>query len=93
VVVFLAQLVGYAALSAVVPHSDFATTLEPLQRLPTVVLVVVALLGIPAVLLAVGLGVVLQAVGVRPTGALVLLSAGAISVGLSRVYRWSRGHL
>lgn len=76
----LLQLVGYAALSAIVPHSDFAAVVAPLQRVPTILLVPVAVLAIPAVVLAIALGVILSIVGVRPTTVLVLISAYIVSV-------------
>lgn len=80
----LLQLVGYAALSALIPHSDFATVVEPLQRLPAVLLLLVALVAIPAVVIAVALGALLVAVGLHPTNALVL--AGAYLVGVAGLW-------
>lgn len=74
------QLAGYAALSAVIPHSDLATVVDPLRTVPTVLLVPVALLGLPAVALAVGLGTVLSLVGIQPGLWLVLVSAYLVSV-------------
>ena len=76
----LLQLVGYAALSALVPHSDFATIVAPLQSLPTILLVPVALIAIPAVVIATALGAVLAAVGLQPTTALVLVGAYLVSI-------------
>ncbi|EJN59161.1 hypothetical protein HSB1_25820 [Halogranum salarium B-1] len=80
----LLQLVGYAALSALIPHSDFATVVEPLQRLPAVLLLLVALVAIPAVVIAVALGALLVAVGLHPTNTLVL--AGAYLVGVAGLW-------
>lgn len=76
----LLQLVGYAALSALVPHGDFAAVFEPLQRVPTVLLVPVAILAVPAVVLATALGAVLSIVGLQPTTVLVIISAYIVSV-------------
>ena len=76
----LLQLVGYAALSALVPHSDFAAVVEPLQQVPAILLVPVAVLAVPAVVLAIGLGAGLSLVGLRPTTALVLMGACVVSV-------------
>lgn len=76
----LLQLVGYAALSALVPHSDFAAVFEPLQRIPTILLVPVAILAVPAVVLAIALGAILSLVGLQPTTVLVLISAYIVSV-------------
>lgn len=76
----LLQLVGYAALSALVPHSDFATVVEPLQRLPAVLLVPVALMAVPALATAVALGALLAAVGLHPTNVLVLAGTYLVSV-------------
>lgn len=83
----LLQLVGYVALSALVPHGDFATVVEPLQRLPAVLLVPVALTAVPAVIIAVALGALLAAVGLQPTIALVLVGAYLVSVASLRIYR------
>jgi hypothetical protein len=76
----LLQLVGYAALSALVLHGDFATAVEPLQRLPAVLLVLVALIAVPAVFIAIALGALLAVVGPRPTIALVLVGAYLVSI-------------
>jgi ABC-type spermidine/putrescine transport system permease subunit II len=72
---------------ALVPHSDFATAVEPLQRLPTVLLVPVALIAIPAVVIAIALGALLAAVGLQPTIALDLVAAYLVSVAGLWVYR------
>lgn len=76
----LLQLVGYAALSALVPHSDFAAVVEPLQRVPTILLVPIAVLAVPAVVLAIALGAILSIVGLQPTTVLVIISAYIVSV-------------
>lgn len=78
----LLQFVGYAALSALVPHSDFATVVEPLQRLPAVLLVLVALVAVPAVVIAIALGALLAVVGLQPT--IALSPRGRISRQYSR---------
>jgi hypothetical protein len=83
----LLQLVGYAALSALVPHSDFATVVEPLQRLPAVLLVLVALAAVPAVIITAALGALLATVGLQPSNALVLVGAYLVSVASLQVYR------
>lgn len=83
----LLQLVGYAALSALVPHSDFATVVEPLQRVPAVLLVPVALIAVPAVIIAVALGALIAAIGLHPTNALVLAGAYLVSVASLWSYR------
>ena len=80
VAAMLLQLVGYAALSALVPHSDLAAIVAPLQALPTVLLVPVALVAIPAVVIATALGAVLAAVGLQPTTVLVLVGAYLVSI-------------
>ena len=85
--VVLLQFVGYAALSALVPHSDFATVVEPLQRLPAVLLVLVALVAVPAVVIAIALGALLAVVGLQPTIALVLVGAYLVSIAGLWVYR------
>jgi putative Mn2+ efflux pump MntP len=83
----LLQFVGYAALSALVPHSDFATVVEPLQRLPAVLLVLVALVAVPVVVIAIALGAFLAVVGLQPTIALVLVGAYLVSIAGLWVYR------
>jgi putative Mn2+ efflux pump MntP len=83
----LLQFVGYAALSALVPHSDFATAVEPLQRLPAVLLVLVALVAVPVVVIAIALGALLAVVGLQPTIALVLVGAYLVSIAGLWVYR------
>lgn len=76
------QLVGYAALSALVAHSEFAAVVDPLRRVPPALLVPVALLAVPAVALAVALGAVLSAVGVAPGPALVVVGAYVVAVAV-----------
>lgn len=87
VAVVLVQLVGYAALSALVPHGDFAAVVEPLQRVPTVLLVPVAVFAVPAVIVAVLFAALLSAVGVQPTTALTLFSVYVLSVASLWAYR------
>ena len=83
----LIQLAGYAALSTLVPQSDFAVAVDPLQRIPVFFLISVAVLAVPAVVLAVSLGAILSTVGLQPTTALVPVSVYIISVLSQWVYR------
>jgi hypothetical protein len=77
VVAFLLQVVGYAALLAVFPHSEPAAVVETLRRLPTVLLVVAALPPVPALALALALAVggALSLVGLPPESLPALLLA------------------
>jgi hypothetical protein len=70
VAAILLQLAGYAALSALVPHSDFAASVEPLQNLPPILLIPIAVLAIPAVAVAIALGGLVSVVGLQPTAVL-----------------------
>lgn len=83
----LLQLVGYAALSVLIPHSDFTTVVEPFQRLPAVLLVPVALMALPAVVVANALGALVVTVGLQPPNTLVLVGAYLVSVAGLWVYR------
>ena len=69
VAAILLQLAGHAALSALVPHSDFASV-EPLQNLPPILLIPIAVLAIPAVAVAIALGGLVSVVGLQPTAGL-----------------------
>lgn len=80
VVAAVVQLAGYAALSALVPHSEFAAVVEPLQRVPPMLLIPVAVLAVPAVAVAIAFGAALSAVGLQPTVLLVFLSVYLVSV-------------
>jgi len=81
------QLVGYAALSAVVAHSDLAPVVGALRAVPTVLLLPLALVGVPAVVVAVAVGAVLSLAGLRPTTVLVVRSAYGLSVAAARISR------
>lgn len=83
----LLQLVGYAALLALVPHSELPSVGEPLRRVPAILLVPVAVVAVPAVVLALVFGALLSAVGVQPTSLLVLISAYVVSVVGLLAYR------
>lgn len=85
----LIQLFGYAALSALVPYSDFTVVVEPLQRVPVILLVPVALVAVPAVLVAIALGALLAVVGLRPHIGLVFMSMYLVSVA----GRWIHHHM
>ena len=75
VVAFLLQVVGYAALLAVFPHSEPAAVVETLRRLPTVVLVVAAMPPVPALALTLAVGGALSLVGLPPESLPALLLA------------------
>jgi hypothetical protein len=90
VAAILLQLAGYAALSALVPHSDFAASVEPLHNLPPSLLIPIAILAIPAVVVAIALGVLVSVVGLQPTTVLVLISIYLVSVTSLWVYRRGR---
>ena len=86
-VAFLVQIVGYAALLAVFPHSDVTPLVAEMRALPLVISSSVALFAVPAVLLALGLGTVLSTVlGVRPASfSAVLLADGDVFVFASAI--------
>jgi hypothetical protein len=92
------QGVGYAALLAVVPHSEPTAVVTLLGRVPTPVLLPFALLALPAVVVALALGTVLSLVGLSPTSLPALLLArgdvlvfvGALAVGAAAVRLWDR---
>jgi hypothetical protein len=90
VAAILLQLAGYAALSALVPHGDFAAGVDPLQHVPPILLVPIAILAIPAVVIAIALGVLISVVGLQPTTVLVLISIYLVSVTGLWVYRRGR---
>jgi hypothetical protein len=83
----LLQLLGYAALSALVPHSEFTAFVEPLRRAPIILLVALSLLAIPAVIVALVVGAPFSLVGFQPTGLLVLVSTYIVSVVVRLGYR------
>lgn len=79
VVAFVIQVVGYAALLAVYPHSEPSPVVTALQRLPSVLLVPFALPAVPATVLAVGLGTLLSLAGPSPASIpALLLSRGDV---------------
>lgn len=66
VVVFLIQVVGYAALLNAVPHSQPTALAATLGVLPSIVLVALAVPALPAFVLTVVVGAVLAAIGLPP---------------------------
>lgn len=74
-VALVLEIVGYAALLAVYPHSEPSAIVEALQSVPTVVLVAVALPALPAVALTLAVGAVLGALGLPPTSIPAILLA------------------
>ena len=91
-VAVLIQIVGYAALSAMIPHSDYSSLVEPLQRVPVLVLIPFAIVAIPALVIALILGGVLSVVGVQPTNALVFISIYLVGVASVWGYRRVRSN-
>lgn len=91
----LIQLVGYAALSALIPHGDYSSLVEPLQRVPVLLLGPFALVVIPALVIALILGGILSLIGVQPTNVLVFISTYLVGVASVWVYRKmnSNGHM
>lgn len=83
----LIQFVGYAALSALIPHSDYASLVEPLQRVPVLLLVPFAITAIPALVLALAFGGILSVVGAQPTNVLVVISIYLVGVASVWGYR------
>jgi hypothetical protein len=81
-IAFIVQIVGYAALIAVFPHSYVTPLVDDIRALPTVALTVLAVLAIPAVLLGLGFGTALSVVfGVQPESfPAVLLADGDVFV-------------
>ncbi|EJN57481.1 hypothetical protein HSB1_41690 [Halogranum salarium B-1] len=84
VAAILLQIAGYPALSALVPHSDFAAVVEPLRQVPPILLVPIAILAVPAVVVAMALGVLISVVGLQPTTVLVLIRCNETSTGTLR---------
>ena len=74
-VALLLQVVGYAALLAVYPHSEPSAVVEALQGLPTVLLLLLALPAVPALALTLAAGAVLSLVGLPPGSIPALLLA------------------
>ncbi|WP_254838332.1 hypothetical protein [Natronomonas marina] len=88
------QVVGYAALLVLVPHGSPTALVESLSAVPPVVLIPLAVLALPATVLAVVSGVALGAVGVAPqsipaialTRGDVLFFLGAYLVGVAAAW-------
>lgn len=74
-VALVLQVVGYAALLAVYPHSEPAAVVEALQGIPAVLLLLFALPAIPALALTLAVGAVLSLVGLAPESVPALLLA------------------
>lgn len=74
-VALLLQVLGYATLLAVYPHSEPSATVETLQAVPSVVLVLVALPAIPALALTIAVGAVLGLFGLPPESTPAILLA------------------
>lgn len=91
----LIQLVGYAALSALIPHGDYSSLVEPLQRVPVLLLGLFAVVAIPTLVIALILGGMLSFIGVQPTNAVVFISIYLVGVASVWVYRKinSNGHM
>ena len=83
----LIQFVGYAALSALIPHGDYSLLVEPLQRLPVLLLVPLALFAIPALVIALILGGILSVASVQPVNVLVLVSIYLVAIACVWGYR------
>lgn len=78
-VALVLQVVGYAALLAVYPHSEPSSLVETLHAAPTVVLVVVALPAVPALVLTLVVGAVLGLLGLQPASIpAILLTRGDV---------------
>jgi hypothetical protein len=94
----LVQVVGYAALLTVAPHSQPTAVVGVLDGIPTPLLLPFAPVAIPAVVIAVGLGAVLSVAGVSPTSVPALLLArgdmlvfvGSVAVGAAAVWAVER---
>lgn len=74
-VALVLQVVGYAALLAVYPHSEPSAIVEAVRIVPSPVLVAIALPALPAVALAVLVGAVLVQFGLPPASIPALLLA------------------
>ncbi len=75
VAALLLQVVGYAAMLVLFPHSSPTDLLAVLSGVPPVVLIPLAIPAIPAVLLTIALGAALGAAGVPPASLPALLLA------------------
>ncbi|QLD86672.1 hypothetical protein HWV23_13355 [Natronomonas halophila] len=74
-VAFVLQVLGYAALLAVYPHSELSPVVETLQAVPTILLIPFAFPAIPAFLLTLALGGILSLIGLSPQSLPALLLA------------------
>lgn len=74
-VALVLQVVGYAALLAVYPHSEPSAVVESLRWLPAAILAPFALPAIPALALTLAVGAVLSLVGLSPGSIPALLLA------------------
>jgi hypothetical protein len=74
-VAFVLQILGYAALLAVYPHSELSPLVEALQAVPTILLIPFALPALPAFLLTLVLGGILSVIGLPPQSLPSLLLA------------------
>lgn len=75
VVAIVLQVVGYAALLAVYPHSEPSAIVESLYAVPTVVLVIVALPAIPSLVLTIVVGAFFGLLGLPPESIPAILLA------------------
>jgi hypothetical protein len=78
-VAFVLQILGYAALLAVYPHSELSPIVQMLQAVPTILLIPFAFPAIPAFLLTLAFGGVLSLVGLPPQSfPTILLARGDV---------------
>ena len=75
VVAVLIQIVGYAALLAVFPHSEPSAFVEALGVIPWILLIPFAIPAIPATVLTIAIGAILSALGLSPEAIPALLLA------------------
>lgn len=79
VVAVVLQVVGYAALLAVYPHSEPSAIVESLRAVPAAVLVPLALPALPALAVTIVVGAVLALLGLPPeTIPAILLARGDV---------------
>ena len=73
------QVVGYAAIIVLFSHDDPTSVLEPVSRIPAVILIPLAVPAIPATLVATAVGAVTTAAGLPPESIpAVLLTSGDV---------------
>lgn len=78
-VAFVLQILGYAALLAVYPHSELSPIVQTLQAVPTILLIPFALPALPAFVLTLAFGGILSVVGLPPQSLpAVLLARGDV---------------